>query len=109
MAEPIITVPESDDAQAAQGRAVLAVAARLDAIYGPLVLLLRAADAVHKLLGGWRVGHLVNVVIPDPREDRQPFLLVCIADVDTDKEEVIAQTWPHVEFDFAWIDPEDCP
>lgn len=109
MAEAIITVSESDDALAAQGRAVLAAGRRLDAIYGPLVLLLRAAEEVHELLEGWHVDHLVQVVIPDPREDRGPYLLVSMADVDVDKEEVIAETWPQVEFDFAWIDAEDCP
>ena len=90
-------------------RALLQAGAQLDQMHLQLAVLLTTADQVHELLEGWRVAHRVDVVIPDRRADQQPHLRVAMADVDTDKEDVISRTWPHMEFEFEWCDEEDCP
>lgn len=49
----------------------------------------------------------VDVVLPDPIRDRRPYVMVSMATPDADLEDEIAQRWPRIDFDFAWVDLED--
>lgn len=51
--------------------------------------------------------YAVDVVIPDPRRDRRPFIQVSTADIDCELEERIERGWPWIDFDFVLTDRGD--
>lgn len=53
--------------------------------------------------------YAVDVVLPDPKRDRTPFIQVSMPIVDADLEDLIERGWPTTDFDFVWCDPEDLP
>lgn len=68
-----------------------------------------AACAVRMFLDREGVDYAVDVVFPDPRWDRRPYLLVTLAVADPDLEERIEKAFPRHDIDFALTDPEDLP
>lgn len=72
--------------------------------------LMGAASAVRMFLDReTATDYAVDVVIPDPRRDRRPFIQVSTACPEADLEERIEQTWPAYDFDFVWCDSGDLP
>jgi hypothetical protein len=54
--------------------------------------------------------YAVDLVFPDPRRDRRPFIQVSLATCDADLEDRIERGWPQYDFDFVLLgDPEDLP
>ncbi len=55
------------------------------------------------------VDYAVDLVIPDPKWDRRPYLMVSMAIVDPDLEDRLTAAFPSHDFDFVWCDAEDLP
>lgn len=71
--------------------------------------LIETADAVRELLAReYPHPHMVHVVVPDPRADRVPWMEVRLTwPAKIEIEELLAETWPKVDFELIWTDEED--